>query len=1137
MLSSAKIGRSSWRYYQHTVVGGVGEYYAEHGDTPGRWHGSGLVPLGLTSGAEVAERELEALFARAICPSTGEALGAGWGERSVTGYDLTFSAPKSVSALWALGDQATVVAVEAAHGAAVRAGLDYLQTHAGYSRRGRNGIEQITTAGYAAALYDHGTSRAGDPQLHTHALVVNKVNCVDRAWRTLDGYEIYHHKKSAGVLYQAALRAELTARLPVVFDPVDVNGQAELAGAPPELLAAWSTRTAAVMGEATEAITRIEHALDREVTGVERARIVKTAVLATRPPKPDPVPAADRRARWAAQAAGLGWDRDTLTATLTTAHAAAAHIAVGGRDTAITTPTLADPAGGPYAGYGQVLADAVTAAGRSKAIWSRADLLIQVATHLLPGATAAVTATGDGSAAGAAALLEALTDRALTRLDTGVVPLGPEPTSGGGGATVTVRASDARYASRELVETEARIIDRVITGGYWHPKRLHPAITDHLADPRLGLTREQQHAVVNLLASRDLVTVMVAPAGAGKTRTLGAAAGVWTGQHRAVITLGPSARAASELAAVTGTTGRTVASWLREQDAAYAREQQAGEQQAGGGPVIVIDEASMLSTTDLDRVTTHAGRLRARVVLVGDPAQIGAVNAPGGMLDLFAARLGPRVVELSELHRFTRSWEAAGSLRLRDGDSSVIGTYVEHGRVHPAPSAAEAADAVITRWQAARQAGANVLMLARSWTDVTALNTRARALAAAAGEVTGPDLLTVMTRSPSTHGHLEQRAWRAGDLLITRRNTRDISIGADRVRNGDRYQVLAASTDKDGNACGLVVADQAGRGTTTLPSEYLARHVEYGWASTIDGAQGATADIAILLARSGLDREHLYVAMTRGRDQNHVHTTPELDTGDAGPHHQPQPPGSTAAASAAATGRTRDMQVPGQLVLPDYHDAVEQLTRAVTSSGRERAAHSRLDPHLQTAREDAWSRDWDREHPTPPAGARPGPDYPKHRRHDNQLQDALGAEQHAHADAAFWSERVHDLTTALDRAPFYARTRRRDLSGQLADGRQRLYHAVTAWQAATGQVQHLGNLVETDRAQRDRDTVAARQQAHDAWATRPDTEYVDANTLTYPIGTWTGRDQRSQQQIDDGLWHTPTAPTPRHSGPAHVLER
>ncbi len=152
-------------------------------------------------------------------------------------------------------------------------------------------------------------------------------------------------------------------------------------------------------------------------------------------------------------------------------------------------------------------------------------------------------------------------------------------------------------------------------------------------------------------------------------------------------------------------------------------------------------------------------------------------------------------------------------------------------------------------------------MLARAWTDVNALNARARAVAIATGAITGPDLAVITSRRPRTRGQAEQRSL-AGRGRPAREEERPppSPIGGGRLRNGDRFRVLAA-----GPGGGLVVEDLRGRGTLTLPAAYLARHAEYGWAATIDGAQGATADIGIVLARAGLDREHLYVAMSRGR--------------------------------------------------------------------------------------------------------------------------------------------------------------------------------------------------------------------------------------------------------------------------------
>jgi len=181
VLSSAKIGTASWRYYQQTVAGGACEYYTGAGESPGRWYGRGLDELGLTSRSLVQEAQLEAVFGRAIHPTTGAALGRGWRADGVTGFDMTFSAPKSVSALWALADRELAGQLVAAHRAAVRASLDYLDEHAAFSRTGTDGRLQVATAGLTVAMFDHRTSRAGDPQLHTHALVLNKVRCPDGA--------------------------------------------------------------------------------------------------------------------------------------------------------------------------------------------------------------------------------------------------------------------------------------------------------------------------------------------------------------------------------------------------------------------------------------------------------------------------------------------------------------------------------------------------------------------------------------------------------------------------------------------------------------------------------------------------------------------------------------------------------------------------------------------------------------------------------------------------------------------------------------------------------------------------------------------------------------------------------------------
>ena len=1065
MLSSAKIGRSSWRYYQRSVAGGACEYYAEHGDTPGRWHGSGLTQLGLTAGAEVQERELEALFGRALSPTTGVALGSPWRADAVTGYDLTFSAPKSVSALWALGDPRTGEVAAAAHDAAVKAALGYLERHASLSRRGRDGVEQVPSAGFAAALFDHRTSRTGDPQLHTHALVVNKVRCMDGAWRTLDGHELFHHKKSAGVIYQAALRAELTAALPLAFGPVSENGQAEIAGVPDQLLTAWSTRTTAVLADAVPTIADAEAALDRPVSAAERARIIKTAVLATRPAKDASLGEDDLRARWVAQADGLGWDTDRLTHAVN---------AAAGSSPATTGP-----------GWEEIVArDAVTAVGRSKAIWSGADLTVAIAARIPtsgPGAPA--------TARDAALVAEALTTVTLDKSAvTGAVSLGTDQSGH------TARASDDRYASAELVETEARIIERAISGGFRPHERLDPyTLAAFYTGPGAGCSVEQRAAAVHLVASRDLVTVLSAPAGAGKTTTLATAVARWVDRGAVVTALAPSARAAAELEAATGARGQTVARWL----AVQARHD--GERFILGDPdqlsyrsVIVVDEASMLSTRDLDQLTARAAAAEARVVLVGDPAQIGAVNAPGGMFEHLTHVLATRRIDLTELHRFQSPWEAAATLRLRDGDPSILDVYAEHGRIHPEASSEDAADAVFDRWRHNTEQGADVLMLARSWTDVTALHARARAVGIATGAITGPDLAVITSRTPSTRGQAEVRGWRAGDVLIAKKNTTTITIGSDTLRNSDRFRVLAASPGG-----GLLVEDLRGRGTTTLPAAYLARHAEYGWAATIDGAQGATADVGIVLARSGLDREHLYVAMTRGRYENHVHTTPDAPEGDAGPHrHTPTPATTSAVVTGPAPARRQPLAVtpparrqhPTQLALPDIDAAITQLARAVTSSGRERSAHALLDAPVHAAREVAWARQ---------EATRPPEEIPReHLNHQGDLDRARIDRDQAQQRLQQAAARMRELEAELAHTGIFGRKRRAELTSVITRSQDIVTHELGRLEETEKVVTRLAGVVDTDTTTRATHANRDRQDRYDAWTARSDTELRDPNPHT-----------------------------------------
>jgi ATP-dependent exoDNAse (exonuclease V) alpha subunit len=310
--------------------------------------------------------------------------------------------------------------------------------------------------------------------------------------------------------------------------------------------------------------------------------------------------------------------------------------------------------------------------------------------------------------------------------------------------------------------------------------------------------------------------------------------------------------------------------------------------------VLIVDETSMLSTRDLHRLTRDVEKVGGKLLVVGDPAQIAAVDAAGGMLPALAERLDAPT--LSTVHRMSQQWERDASLQLRAGDPACINTYLDHGRIHPVDAGADPHQQVLGEYQRLTADGARVLLLARTHDDVDQLNTHARAHAIGRGDVHGDPLLTAGGRD-----------WRAGDRLRVTRNDRRIPVGADHLRNGDVFTVTGR-TDQ-----GLTVQRLDSPETAVLPHDYLAQHADYGWASTIDAAQGATVDHSLVLARPGLHRTRLYVGMTRDRQTNQLYLAPEPDPEIAPRDWQRRPV-----------------------------DPGDQLARMLLTAGEQAAAHTRL---------------------------------------------------------------------------------------------------------------------------------------------------------------------------------------------------
>jgi len=231
------------------------DYYLDPDEPPGRWWGTGTAALGLDG--DVTADQLRALL-EGCYPVTGATLGRGFGASSARGFDATFSAPKSVSALWALTPNRCVRAeVLAAHDVAVDAALGWFERHGAVTRRGTDGVDQVDTRGVVVARFRQHTSRTLDPQLHTHAIVASKVPDSTGKWLSLDARFLKRQQRTISWIHDAALRTELTARLGYDWEPLEEGaGQSDLVVIPEEVRDVFSERAEQVKAKHAELIGR-----------------------------------------------------------------------------------------------------------------------------------------------------------------------------------------------------------------------------------------------------------------------------------------------------------------------------------------------------------------------------------------------------------------------------------------------------------------------------------------------------------------------------------------------------------------------------------------------------------------------------------------------------------------------------------------------------------------------------------------------------------------------------------------------------------------------------------------------------------------------------------------------------------------
>lgn len=296
LLSVGRVADSRAVYFfEEIVLGGDDSYYTQAGEAPGEWVGRGSRELGLAG--RVDQEQVAAILA-GLTPDGMVKLRATTVSRP--GYDLTFSAPKSVSLAWALGEPDQAERVASAHGEAVREAVRYLEAEACFVRRGHAGVDVVRANGFVAATFQHRTNRSLDPQLHTHVVVANMAEGPDGRWTALDGRRIFEHSRTAGAIYQARLRYELANDPGLLFEPKP-NGTFELVGISPEQRRQFSKRRQQIEAELAD-------------LGLLTPRSAQVATLTTRPDKGPASTDEQLRQRWELEAAAVDLDVTGLPA-------------------------------------------------------------------------------------------------------------------------------------------------------------------------------------------------------------------------------------------------------------------------------------------------------------------------------------------------------------------------------------------------------------------------------------------------------------------------------------------------------------------------------------------------------------------------------------------------------------------------------------------------------------------------------------------------------------------------------------------------------------------------------------------------------------------------------------------------------
>ena len=939
-----------WTHVDRGPAKDAASYYIQASETggepPGRWWGPGAKALGFGQGRRIERQPYDLLFGKRQAPD-GTPLGRppASGRKAAEVYkallaaephataerkrelrtqatrqarqgplffDLTLSFSKSISIFHAsLGENARLARQAGDHDgdaywsglvaevddmiwAAVHAGFGYFQKEAGYTRTGRHGTRvngretgQWREADLAVAHWLQHTSRDGDMQLHVHSQIAHTARtATDGKWRAPDSLGYNEHVGAVAAIVSQHLEEALTRRFGVEWTARDDGHGFEIRGISGEMMRVFSSRRASITKDLRVRAARFEEQYGRKPSQRELAHLAQASNFTTRNAKHGALDLAGLHKGWA----------DKLARTLGVRLASVAPSVWHGAGSAGADARTRSPVPSQLE-LSQAAQKAVALAQQDKSTWTRADL-IKYLGRVLPR-------TGTDPAA-AAALLEDLADRALRSEFEPVACLeAPEPAEvprsmlRADGRSIYQRHGGTRYATHAQLTLEERMLALARASGAPRMDRAHAAraLGADLAQleaalagrahdtpdargarTRTGLREDQAAAALSVLTDGRRVSVINAPAGSGKTWVLAAAGQAWAaaGLGR-VIGITPSQSARNTLAAGVPEC-YNAAQFLGHLP---GRRGARGPVRLRPGDLVLMDEASMTSIPDLADVITQAAASDAKVILAGDTQQLQAVQNGGGM-SLLAEALG--YARLAEPARFRDGWEQQASLRLRDGDTSVLAEYDQHARILGGEPE-QMTDAAAAAYLALAAEGTDVLLMAADHALRRELSRRVRDDLIRLGIVQNGPAVTIAdgaTASP-------------GDLIICTRNDHGVEAGEPgrTLANGDLLRIEAITSN------GLLVRRALDADPATGQRRWTSRRflyagyqdAELGYAVTDHVAQGRTVTAGLAVICGTEDRQHAYVALTRGTTTNMAYVftvSPKLADPAPGPRPAPE---------------------------------------------------------------------------------------------------------------------------------------------------------------------------------------------------------------------------------------------------------